>query len=331
MDSLKNSFLIKRIKKTVDIDYLLAIKIYNEATPIDIKTNTNEITFWIDSPLDSQTRFELMTFMLYLDEKIVGFAMMSYLIQTRIVVIDYISIYEEYRKNVTFFPYISLLQSYLNENNYNVSYILNEVSNKNQGLGIDKESRVFKRLFCMEGFGRINAKYYTPPLGLDNYESVFEAFLYVKSSDNIRTITKDTYLKIITSIYYDYFYTWYTPFFMEDEKSKYKNKLDDCIKKIEKETNLDIIDVHYIDCPLLVGSKDESIIGSIPAQKKKRLTVWPLIIFLSLICPLLIIWFYNWTLNRLGIPLSSVSSIIGPFASAIITSLVSLLAIKKKL
>ena len=42
---LEHRFAIKRITKPSNEDYISALKIYNETTPPDIKTNTNEITY----------------------------------------------------------------------------------------------------------------------------------------------------------------------------------------------------------------------------------------------------------------------------------------------
>ena len=48
---LEHRFAIKRITKPSNEDYISALKIYNETTPPDIKTNTNEITYWLEQNL----------------------------------------------------------------------------------------------------------------------------------------------------------------------------------------------------------------------------------------------------------------------------------------
>ena len=49
MELLENKFSIKRVIRSSDEEYIEALKIYNETTPVDIKTNTNEITYWLDN------------------------------------------------------------------------------------------------------------------------------------------------------------------------------------------------------------------------------------------------------------------------------------------
>jgi len=88
-NELDYRFSIRRLDKSTDSDYAAALKIYSETTPYEIKTNTNEITIWLDRK-DSTDPFESMFFVLYYSEKLAGFAMMTYIKAQRIVVLEYI-------------------------------------------------------------------------------------------------------------------------------------------------------------------------------------------------------------------------------------------------
>jgi hypothetical protein len=334
MDFLENKFAIKRVAKSTDEDYIMSLKIYNETTPNNIKTDTNEITIWLNRK-EPNNAFELLLFILYLDEKIVGFAMMSYIKRTRIVIIDYIALYDYYRINAIYFPYISLLQNYLYENNFDVTYIINEVSNKDNGENIDKESRLLKKIFCLEGFAKIEAKYYTPPLGTKNHESSFEAFLYIKSNDELNKISKSTYIDIISSIYYDYFLTWYEAIFLDPARScEYKHKLDSYYETIvDSIQEIQSFEIKYSHCPVIDSSYAEEVTyGILPTIKKnKKLHTIPIICAVLLICPILIIWLYQYILEFIGIQIGSVNSIIGSFLGATITALSAFFFTRKKL
>lgn len=135
-NELDYRFSIRRLDKSTDSDYAAALKIYSETTPYEIKTNTNEITIWLDRK-DSTDPFESMFFLLYYSEKLAGFAMMTYIKAQRIVVLEYIALETQYRVNTVFFTYINLLESYLHINQYDVAFILNEVSNRRNGSDID--------------------------------------------------------------------------------------------------------------------------------------------------------------------------------------------------
>ena len=58
---LEHRFAIKRITKPSNEDYISALKIYNETTPPDIKTNTNEITYWLEQNRN-ELPFEIQSF-----------------------------------------------------------------------------------------------------------------------------------------------------------------------------------------------------------------------------------------------------------------------------
>jgi hypothetical protein len=259
----------KRVMKETDDGYHEAIRIYNETTPVEIKTNTNEIAHWLDNERD----FKTMVFVLYLDEQVIGFSMIGYILARKIVIIDYLSIKPQYRINSAFFSYIGLLQDFIRESDIEVSYFITEISNKGEGKNIDKESKLFKKLICLEGFGRINSNYYTPPLGLTNYESEFESFLYIKTSDDIKQISKETYLDIIHAIYYDYYYEWYKDFLLDQKDiNEYKQRIDNCFVFVKKNIVNDLLcEIIYAKCPFISDPYiDEKTHGPLPISKKNR-------------------------------------------------------------
>ncbi|MDR0307071.1 MAG: hypothetical protein LBI42_09585 [Chitinispirillales bacterium] len=330
MEQLENRYAIKRLLKSSDDGYLEALKIYNESTPIDIKTNTNEITYWIDNYAPT-TKFEPFLFVLYLDNKIIGFAMLGYLVNRRVIVYDYIALKDQYRVNTAYFAYISLITNFIYMNGYKVDYFVVEISNKNAGKDVDKESRVFLKLLCLEGFCAINTSYRTLPLGMDNYESGFDASLYIKkSSDSISSVTRETFLNIVKGIYFDYYETWYTPFLKSVEMDSFRQNIDLCFKKIQDSVRENsILNVIINEC-LVSVSNHERTDGSLPAQKRKLYKLIPAVIIVLLIAPILVVFGYNWILDKLQIPISSVNSMIsGIFGATMSFVIAYFLTIKR--
>lgn len=315
--------------KTTDDEYFKALQIYSDITPTDIKTNTNEITSWLNKKIEGNP-FELLLFSLYLDNSLIGLAMLSYVKKQRIVIYDYIALIEKYRVNTVFFPFINLLQNYISLHGFDVAYYVVEISNKNNGKSIDKESILFRKLICLEGFGMIRAKYYTLPLGLSNHESSFEAFLYLKSNDELNQISKDTFLSIVQAIYYEYYLTWYSALLVPDELSEYKQKIDACYNSITKQATNEIsFDIVHVECATSGDTNHTKTFGYLPSQQKRKLH-YPIILTVLLISPIIIIWGYNYVLQLLNIPLSSVNSIIGGVFGAILSSITALMITKKK-
>ena len=327
---LEHRFAIKRIIKASSEEYISALKIYNETTPPDIKTNTNELTYWLE-----QNRvdlpFEVMLFSLYLNNKVIGLAMLTYIKKQKTIIFEYLALQPSFRLNAVFFTYISLLQNYINDCNIDVAYYITEISNRNQGENIDKESRLFKRLFCLENYGKVNVLYYSLPLGLYNHESYFEALLYIKTNDNILQISKETYLALVKAIYFDYYLMWYHPFMDDEGYLQYKRKVEHIYQLIlQKIMNKNSCEISYVDCPLFHESgyiTSNTILPAVTRPQKKYLF---LVVPGFIACTILIVWLYNTILLWLGIPINNVGAIIGNITSAIIATLSAIYFIKPK-
>ena len=330
-ETLEHRFAVRRITRSLDPDYQKGLRIYNSTTPNDIKTNTNEISKWLTENRAEDT-FELLLFVLYSNNDVIGLAMLSYISKYQLVVYDYIALKDEYRVNAVLFSYINLIQNYMCLNKYDVAYYVVEISNKNEGKSVDKESRLFKKLICLEGFGRIKAKYQTLPLGLEHYESSFDAFLYIKSNDNLNTISKETFMGIVHAIYYEYYLAWYAPILTPEKLKAFKEeKIDYCYNMLKENLSEDIqFDIEYADCPMLGNILIEKTYGYLPSKRKKSIGKYLLIVLLVLLGPLLLIWGYNLVLGLLGISLSTVNSIIGAVFTAILSSVTALIVATRK-
>jgi hypothetical protein len=336
MDRLENRYEIKRILKSTDEDYIKALAIYHESTPVDIKTDTNEITYWLDKN-ESPKKIELFVFVLYLDNQIIGFAMLCYSISKKVLIYDYIALKDKYRVNVAYFSYMSLIDSFFLKNGYKINFSVVEISNKNAGKDIDKESRIFHKLLCMEGFGVIDMQYVTLPLGIDDYESSFDAYLYFKKTgDTTSNINNETVRNIVKAIYYDYYETWYSKFLDAGELIEYNKKINSCYKSIEENINsVKTLEVINPECVLPAISKCEPTGGHLPPaeldEHHKKISVI-FIVLATIFIPILIVMLYYWILSMFRISVASVSSIVGSAFNAVVSFVIAyLLTMNKKL
>ena len=83
---LENNYRIKLIMTSSDSDYANSVKIYSRVTPSDIRTNTNELTYWLDH---NSIGFKSYFFSLFLNDRNIGLAMCTYLSSVKTVVIEY--------------------------------------------------------------------------------------------------------------------------------------------------------------------------------------------------------------------------------------------------
>ena len=324
---LEYKFSIRRVTKTSDDDYVKALSIYNGTTPSDIKVGTNEITYWLQEK-NSLEAFSLYVFVLHLNEQVVGMAMINYITKRKILIYEYMALKDEFRLNSVFMAFNSLINSYLSTR-LDVAYTVVEISNKYDGTNIDKESVFFKKIMCMEGFGIIPEKYYTLPLSVEDYEGSFEAFLYIKSNDIIKKISRETYLEIVNSIYYDYTLPWCSKMLSQEDAEHYKLIVDKMYSNIlSAKNNGGTIEISYPDCPLNKGVGRDRTDGSPPAAKKnnsKVVVTWSILVT----TPIFVVVAYTYFLKFFNISIGEVSSTLGSIFGAIATLFLTLVLNKK--
>ena len=330
-NKLEYRFAIKHIKKLTDDDYIKALHIYNDTTPYEIRTPSNEITFWLSKQNDT-TPFKTYAFVLYLNDEVIGMSMTTYIKRTGVVIDEYLAVKEQYRIQTIFIGFEDLVQGFYKENNIEVSFFLTEISHKGNGNEIDRESRISLKLLCVQEYGKIDALYYALPLGLNNYESNFRAFLYIKGIDLIKTINSSTYLKIVESIYYDYWKTWYSPIMKSAELEIYAEQINKQFYEIKKTVNAmdSTIIVNHSKCSYLNGGTDFSK-GAIPVKRKNKISSYWILFPIIIVLPLFIIWGYSEALKLLNLSTTIESTVIGTIISSIITGLTSLFIVRKKL
>lgn len=241
-ETISTNFAIKRFSSSRDKDFIKALKIYNDIIPVDTKTSSTEILYFVDHAKD-QTKREMYFFGLYADGDIVGFVEAGYLYTTKTIIIDYIVLKDEYQLNSVFYPLFSLIQRYFSEQMVDYDYIATEVSTKCPEESVDSESFFSKKMLQMEDFRVVDALYRQPRLGIDNLESNFDFHLMMRSTQAIPSIKKQSYLAIVQDIYFEHYNSWY--YVADRERSEqYKNHLEteyDLIRETVEKIEGDVI------------------------------------------------------------------------------------------
>lgn len=332
VNNIRNEYILQRINSTQDKLYIEALKIYNKNTPPDIKTNTNEITHWVQQN-DVNVHFEVIPFALLIDNQVVGFLMVSYLKKNMTIIIEYIALLDQYRVNVVFFSFMNLMKNYFSTEGYDIRYYIVEISNKNDGKSIDKESLFFMKFLCLEGYGKLDTIYKTLPLGINDCESSFSAFLYIKSNDSLTTISKSTYLSLVHEIYFNYFQNWYKTTMTNSDFEIYKKIVSNQYFELEKNlAKEEYIDITYSSCLISESSLDFNTHIAIPSKvHSKKIVTIPLIAMIILLLPVFIVFLYSHLLIRLGVDSKLINSILGPIFTAITTGFITLIISKNKL
>lgn len=286
----KSEFKIKRFKNSKEKDFSDALIIYNNNIAPEIKTNTNEIVYWIDNFNILFSNKELFIFGLYYNETLIGYAQLVYFKNDKFIFIDYLCLNDPYKKNAIFYPLYNLLEAYLIEEQCDYKYIITEVSYTEDSLDIDEASVLLLNLLFMENYGIADAIYYQPLLGLDNKESNFENKLMLKSNEPIKKMKKETYLSIVQTIYKDHYLPWYKPILNNDDLiSDYEEHINKLFRLIKNKNTQDIFvfDTYskiYGNKSIIASSRESySTAGPIKDANPKKTDIRTSLLILSIV------------------------------------------------
>jgi hypothetical protein len=233
------TYKIRHIKDGQDKDISYLLKLYAENIDPSIRTNTNEILYWLNHFEERQGNDTFWILALYLNKKPVGFCQTVHFHFHKILFIDYCVIDPDFRVRA-FSEYTHLIRDFFADINIDINYYVTEIAYYSSDNNPSQNALKLIRLLKMSGFKVIKAPYAQPELGLNNFESEMKATLmiYVTGKNNdCPTLKKDTYFDIVRTIFYDHYIRWYDTFMTENEKFIYHKKIDELFDTIKKETN----------------------------------------------------------------------------------------------
>lgn len=301
---MKSTYELKYYKNSNDPELKKALSLYSQNIEPALRTDSREILYWVDR---YNKKFDDSFYILglYLNEVLIGFSELAYFIKEKVVIVDYIVIEKQFRRNNTFYEFSQKIEEFLNDKDTVVDYVVVEVGYYNEKLEPPEKSKVMIRLLKLAGFSVAKCEYYTAKLGLDNHESEMKSILMVRSLDGTKKIKTETFLQIVNAIYFKYNQRWYDAFLNDDQKIAYQKGVNRLMAKVEK----GVANKEFIELNGYGGLfEHHQIQGDIFERNKllKFLTG----IFLLILCFAIIISIYLFSKFRLGIEPSALSSIL---------------------
>ena len=220
---------LRRFKRASDLDYQAALQLYTRLIPGPVRTQSNEITVW----LESYSQFkpdEFCVFGFYCNNAIIGYIQFAYFAQERIVAFDYLLLHEQHRTHGQYFLLIELLKKWLDEQNWEIDYIVAEVAVDFAPREVNKQPPLIE-LFKQAGFAVADCPYYQPQLGLDNQQSDIQAYFLIRPSEPMSFIAPSVFIKLVETVYFKHYKRWYMPFL--DEHSRYEQLLVERFSEIK--------------------------------------------------------------------------------------------------
>lgn len=224
------SYELKRFVSASDPQFAAALQIYVRNTPPSMRTDTNEITFWLER-FTERFGSPFYVFGFYRNEILVGYAEAAYFPSQQLIMIDYLVIDAAHRGHNVFFEFVDHLRSYLERKHPEYRYAVAEVAYGAGRSAPSSEAVLRVRLLRLQGFQVVPVRYVQPRLSLDDIQSETSADLLVYSTESIDFMRGEAYLEIVRTIYYQYYLPWKS--IISANRQPYRSYLDRLYKDIE--------------------------------------------------------------------------------------------------
>lgn len=269
-------YRIKQVKSAKDKDLIEALDIYMHMVDVNSETSTTQIRDYIQNKNDDIRK--MFFYILYVNDKVVGFAEYGYLPNSGVLFIDYIC--TNPRNPTFFYNFYQMLFEEINgllkKNCHHIKYIVTELSLKkdNENKYIDDDSNYFRQLLTMEGFKILRTPYYQPYYSNMKQELLLADFNIainplINGLHDHTTVDKTFYLEILTDIYMNHYAVWYEKFM---DQTKVDQFFTDLLNKAEKEftDKIEIDNITLVNCKLFQNGLCQQISTENITLKKKR-------------------------------------------------------------
>ena len=221
MSHIRAVYELRRFTRASDPDFQAALQLYIRLIPGPVRTYSNEIAHWIECYSDfAPDQFCVLG--LYHDTSIIGYAQFAYFHRERIIAFDYLLLHEQHRTQGRYFQFIELLKRWVDDQNWEVDYVVAEVAIDLAPHEPNKQPPLIE-LFKQAGFAVADCPYYQPQLGLDNEQSDIQAYFLVRSGEGMPSIAATVFIKLVETVYFRHYQRWYQPFL--EERKRYEQVL----------------------------------------------------------------------------------------------------------
>ena len=263
MQRQRTTYSLERITSSSDL-LTRSLAVYAKNVVPSIRTSTNEIAYWAGR-YNTTFSDELLLFAFRVDGVVAGFAELLLFREDRILVVDYLALDEAYRRNSAFFEFAHQIQRYLDANSLAYDHAIAEVASFSESDEPLQDARSMIRLLKFLGFGVLKSRYYQPALGLANQESLMRATLLIKRHDPQTKIKRDTFLRLVTIIYYKHYLRWYQNLPGVDG-TEYKAHIDRLFARVRDDTPKRFVEIN--------GTWDRDEVSCHPHPAPPRRSSW---------------------------------------------------------
>jgi hypothetical protein len=188
-----------------------ALAIFIKNTAQGIRTQSRQIQYKFENP--NNPHGELYYLALCLDSAVVGFAMLGYFHQRRVVVLDHMAIDEPFRKNGSFYVFASLIRQFIEERFPEYDFAVAEIAIDTDFASDDVGGKAMVRLLRHIGFGQVKVEYTIANMESRDYKQGYKGVLMLRAAKKITKIRSEDLLDIYNVILFEHYLSWFKDFF----------------------------------------------------------------------------------------------------------------------
>lgn len=208
-----------------------AIYIYSSFIDYELKTNSNEITYWIDNYDKKFKNQSLYCFGFEFNGKIIGYSEFVHLKDKDLIIIDYLIIEKKFRALDIAATFIALIRDFISSKQLSYSFIVAEIGWLSENAAPSERSQALARLLKMNGFKVVKAPYFQPSLNVKQPSQEEKAMLMIYTNNETNQLSQIQYLDIVNDIYFRHYLLWYS--YDKQHIENYKKHLEELYNGIK--------------------------------------------------------------------------------------------------
>ncbi|MFC0119872.1 hypothetical protein ACFFK7_18320 [Pseudoalteromonas xiamenensis] len=233
--TFESTYKLDRVTSAIEHKYIQALDIYSKCTHPSLRTETTSISYWLEH-YNKRFEDEFHVLAFSNNSKVIGYTQLTYFHLEKIVVIDYITIDEKFRKNNTFFEFCDHINEYI-ETEFRDCYLtvveLGTIENPSRQ---SDDFEKMRRLIGMQGFYELEVDYWQLELSEKNHESYMKSHLFINPKPVNNLLRKNTVVDILQVLYIKHYARWFEVYGKEKHQ-KYTDKaealLGDAVSKLK--------------------------------------------------------------------------------------------------
>ena len=230
MSRVRRNYELRRFSRSDDRNFQAAIKLYNRTITGSFRTNSNEISYWLENyGKYSPDQFCVCGF--YSDGQLAGYAEFAYFKVERIVAVDYILLHEHHRNNGEYFQFSGMLQGWIDEQGWAVDFYVAEVAKDSSITPTGKATLV--DLFHWMGFAVVDCDYIQPSLRDDDLVTDVRSHFMIRSSEPRTSISSSLFSSIVKTLFFKHYGRWFSDFVAD--KGAYLKMLESRFETLRSE------------------------------------------------------------------------------------------------